>query len=87
MAYLAYLHAHWSRPEYSRCLSHPASLAALELLQSPEVRAAMASPDATEHVWRQQFYDWQFGGPPLWAAQAAHWRGVQADAAARDEPR
>ena len=85
VAYLAYLHAHWSRPEYSRCLCHPAALAALELLQSPEFRAAMASPDATEHVWRQLFWSWQFGGQPLWVAQAAPWRGQPLDATARNE--
>ncbi len=73
VAYLAYLQ-YWQRPEYAHFLAYPAALAALELLQSPEFRAAMASPEATEHVWRQQFFAWQHRTTQLWPAQAPRWR-------------
>jgi mediator of RNA polymerase II transcription subunit 31 len=74
VAYLAYLQ-YWQAPQYARFLAYPASLAMLQLLQAPEFRAAMAAPEATEHVWRQQFYAWQHGGRHLWAAQAPQWAG------------
>ncbi len=74
-AYLAYLQ-YWQQPAYARFLAYPAALATLQLLQSPEFRAAMAAPDATEHVWRQQFYAWQHGGRHVWAAQAPQWAGL-----------
>lgn len=77
VAYLAYLQ-YWQRPEYARFLSYPAALAALELLQAPEFRTAMASPEAAEHVWRQQFYAWQYATSQLWPAQAPQWRGRSA---------
>ena len=75
VAYLAYLQ-YWQRPEYARFLQYPAALAQLQLLQAPEYRAAMAAPDATEHVWRQQFYTWQHAGKALWAAQPPPWAGL-----------
>ena len=76
VAYLAHLQ-YWQRPEYARFVAYPAALAALALLQAPEFRAAMASPDTTEHVWRQQFYTWQHAGRHLWAAQAeGAWAGL-----------
>jgi hypothetical protein len=75
VAYLAYLQ-YWQRPEYARFLQYPAALAQLQLLQAPEYRAAMAAPEATEHVWRQQFYAWQHAGKALWAAQPPPWAGL-----------
>jgi mediator of RNA polymerase II transcription subunit 31 len=81
VAYLAYLQ-YWRAPAYARFLAYPGALAMLALLQSPEFRTAMASPDATEHVWRQQFYAWQYGGRGAWGGQAARWAGLPEPAAA-----
>jgi hypothetical protein len=75
VSYLAYLQ-YWQRAEYARFLQYPAALAQLQLLQAPEYRAAMAAPEATEHVWRQQFYAWQHAGKALWAAQPPPWAGL-----------
>jgi mediator of RNA polymerase II transcription subunit 31 len=81
VAYLAYLQ-YWRSPAYARFLAYPAALAMLALLQSPDFRAAMASPDATEHVWRQQFYAWKHGGRAAWGAQASAWAGLPDEAPA-----
>lgn len=75
VAYLAYLQ-YWKQPAYSRFLTYPACLATLELLQSPDFRTALASPEAAEFAWRTQFHAWQFrGGHVLYPGQAEAWRG------------
>jgi len=75
VAYLAYLR-YWRSPQYARFLSFPACLPVLELLQSPVFRAALASLDATEFLWRTQFSSWEHGRRRKEAALPERWRGT-----------
>lgn len=74
-AYLQYLQ-YWLQPPYARFVSYPAALDMLRHLQSPVFRATMANPDATEHVWRQTFFQWQFAMRGLQAQQAEPYAAV-----------
>ena len=77
VSYLEYL-LYWKQPAYACFLAYPSCLAMLELLQEPDFRASLASPEAAEFVWRTHFHQWQCrGASTLAGAQAASWSGLR----------
>ncbi|KAL6785997.1 hypothetical protein ACKKBG_A00990 [Auxenochlorella protothecoides x Auxenochlorella symbiontica] len=56
--YLRYLQ-YWKEEPYVQYIIYPHALKMLDLLQSPEFRAAIVNPAYKEHVHSQQLFFWQ----------------------------
>jgi SOH1 len=61
LRYLRYL-LYWTTPTYAKFVAFPHALYLLQLLQKPQFRTALKSPQYHLLLHQQQGYHWQFSG-------------------------